>query len=302
MNLSFWKMCPSGNTTILISEPFVEPHVRAPIANILMHPLHLQAEQVAYVDMDARPPRINMMGGEFCGNACRSLAAMLAMHAGLQELEGTMLSSGTPSPVAYKVCTGDNGMMNASIRMPNTTMPAVSFIHIDGKSAPIIHLDGIDHLLLDEKNHPQDKGPQSEVEKDAKVRQLLADHGLLESIAAGCIWYDYDKTTQQCTINPFVYVRETQSLFAETACGSGTLAVALYLAGMTQESNLHDQSPSAHQEQNTTFSLDVMQPSGMYITAKCSHNMTPNKSIACIEAWIGGEVTCIAQGVTIVRM
>lgn len=227
---------------------------------------------------------------------------MLAMHAGLQELEGTMLSSGTQNPVAYKVFTGKNGMMNASIRMPNTTMPTVSFVQIDGKYAPIVHLDGIDHLLLDEKNHPQSKAAQNEAQKEAQVRQLLADHGLLESVAAGCIWYDYDKATKQCTISPFVYVRETQSLFAETACGSGTLAVALYLAGMTQESNLHDQNPSAHQEQNTTFSLDVMQPSGMYITAKCSHNMTPNKDTACIEAWIGGELTCIAQGMTIVRM
>lgn len=306
MDLSFYKMCPSGNTTILISNPHIAAPLRAPIANMLMHPLHLQAEQVAYVDMHAKPPHITMMGGEFCGNACRSLAAILAMELKTQgsqdgkNFEGSMLSSGTDAPVAYRVYQADDGTMNAAIRMPNATMPAVSYVKINNKNAPIVHLDGIDHLLLDETDHPQ-SAEHNTAQASTAAREILDQCGLLQSVAAGCIWYQHDIATGACSITPFVHVRETQSLYAETACGSGTLAMALYLAGMTQ---------GATPQNESTVTLHVLQPSGMTITATCTQHASPNRNAphaeahieAHIEAWIGGEVTCIAKGLTMVNI
>ncbi len=313
MDLTFYKMCPSGNTTILISEPQVPVDLRAPMANILMDPLHLQAEQVAYVDMDATPPRIAMMGGEFCGNACRSLAAMLSMRHGTTSYEatsheGVMLSSGAEAPVPYRVTRAEDGSVNAAIRMPNKTMPAVSFVKIDKDNAPIVHLDGIDHLLLDESAHPR-VAEQSAAQTDQMVRGLLAQCGLLESVAAGCIWYKHDAVTGACAITPFVHVRETKSLYAETACGSGTLAVALFLAGMTQNPSTQNNEPTSSAE---TFTLDVVQPSGMTITATCTQHAgshgegktaaTKAWPEASIDAWIGGTVTSIAKGITTVTL
>ena len=53
-------------------------------------------------------------------------------------------------------------------------------------------------------------------------------------------------------INPIVWVKSIDTLFYETACGSGTTAVCMVEAFLNQKSQ----------------EIDVLQPSGMVITAK----------------------------------
>jgi len=43
-----------------------------------MDTLHLGAEQVGFIIHLDLQPRLEMMGGEFCGNASRALAVVLA--------------------------------------------------------------------------------------------------------------------------------------------------------------------------------------------------------------------------------
>ncbi|MDK2932172.1 MAG: histidine racemase [Bacillota bacterium] len=100
MRLRFVKMNPTGNTTIFVLDPVPVPE-QARIAVALMDPSVLGGEQVGFVSLSAEeePPRaglarghgpdiaasLRMMGGEFCGNAARSLGAYLAYkhHPGL---------------------------------------------------------------------------------------------------------------------------------------------------------------------------------------------------------------------------
>jgi hypothetical protein len=44
--------------------------------------------------------------------------------------------------------------------------------------------------------------------------------------AVGCIWY---RVNPSCAIKPVVWVRSTASTHFETGCGSGSLALALWL-------------------------------------------------------------------------
>ncbi|MDL2307092.1 hypothetical protein LJC48_03570 [Desulfovibrio sp. OttesenSCG-928-C06] len=109
--LDFLKLIPGGNPTILVTTP-VESGQRMALANKLMHPLHLQAEQVGYINLDAAPPSLDMMGGEFCLNATRSLVFEMARQKLLFPLDGTddlfglAQSSGAEKPLQVRVKNG----------------------------------------------------------------------------------------------------------------------------------------------------------------------------------------------------
>ncbi|MEG2005372.1 MAG: hypothetical protein RR014_04960, partial [Bilophila sp.] len=108
----------------------------------------------------------------------------------------------------------------------------------------LVRLPGIAHLVLDAQQHPLPRlsasgatcGTSAEESGIAATTRLLTRFGLLEEDAAGCIWlqntaeaatpHTKDHPTGQ-GITPFVRVRATNTIYAETACGSGTLAAAM---------------------------------------------------------------------------
>ncbi|MBC7083025.1 MAG: hypothetical protein H5T95_05975 [Firmicutes bacterium] len=121
MRLRFVKMNPTGNTTIFVLDPVPVPE-QARIAVTLMDPSVLGGEQVGFVSLSSEggPPRagparggpgpeiaasLRMMGGEFCGNAARSLGAYLAYkhHPGLSwegdVARGFIRVSGAKDPI-----------------------------------------------------------------------------------------------------------------------------------------------------------------------------------------------------------
>lgn len=258
--LRFYKAVPGGNPTILVLDP-VEPRERAGLSGILMGAGHLQAEQVGFLDLAARPVRLDMMGGEFCGNACRAAAAVMAREgAGLApsrgDLCGELSVSGAGRPVRLRVC-GDSGDCWAEMPMPSAPGEGVSEF---GPGVGLVRLPGIAHLCLDEELHPF----PGDFERAAA--DLRSRHGL-DGEAVGCIWY---RTCPSCAIKPVVWVRSTSSTFYETGCGSGSLAVALWLG----------------RGQNFPTELQVLQPSGLPIGV----------SIEAGSAWIHGPVSLVARG------
>lgn len=98
--LPFTKYSPCGNTTILVRESSLSPADRARVAAEIIAPGHLEAEQAGYVDTAAPVPRLDMMGGEFCVNATRAFAALLAEEGKLSPesggLGGIVSVSGMP--------------------------------------------------------------------------------------------------------------------------------------------------------------------------------------------------------------
>ena len=128
MKLEFTKVSPSGNMTILIWSD-VERVEQAKIANILMDcTYHLGAEQVGYVEESQNPKAIahlQMMGGEFCGNATRSLAFMLVARKFPNILIENSIArfcltvSGVEEPLEVKVeCDNNNNPLSAKVQMP----------------------------------------------------------------------------------------------------------------------------------------------------------------------------------------
>ena len=270
--IPFYKLSPGGNTTLLLPASAVPAPQRAAVAAELMNSLHLGAEQVGFIDLDANPPSLNMMGGEFCGNACRCLAALLAMFADektqkteIQPAEGHLTSSGASAPVAWRVRPLAEGVpgLDAAVRID---LNGVKLTELD-PGITRVDMPGMVHILLDESRYP------APADLAAEAADWRAKLNIADLPAAGCIRHPPLKAEQQ-SILPLIWVRATNSSCPETACGSGSLALALALHAATDR-----------------HSIPIRQPSGEDIIVTLE--LGPH---GIQSGWIGGPVRLIAQG------
>lgn len=78
MNISYTKIDPAGNITVIV-DSFVPREQQSRVASELMK-LDNSVEQVGFLEKPDDPccaVRLQMMGGEFCGNASLSAAAVI---------------------------------------------------------------------------------------------------------------------------------------------------------------------------------------------------------------------------------
>lgn len=224
---------------------------------------HLQAEQVGFLDIGVCPARLDMMGGEFCGNACRAAAAVLAFEGvGLARQEGGLCGqlsvSGVDGFVELRVVDGSECWVE--MPLPKSGIAGEGVWEL-GPGLGLVRLPGITHLCLDEELHPFP-------EDYCGATRALRDRFALDEEAVGCIWY---RNAHECSIKPVVWVRSTATTHYETGCGSGSLALALWLG----------------HGKNLPTDLSVLQPSGSSIGVR----VTPGGS-----AWIYGPVALVARG------
>ena len=116
-------------------------------------------------------------------------------------------------------------------------------LHIEnsgGKNKPfnLVHLPGISHLTTTTKV------------KKTDVKKLLKQYKLLNKPAAGIITYTIRK--KYILIRPLVWVRLTKTIYDETACASGSLAVVVALLKEIKADIFYIRQPSG-------FTLTVTQ-------------------------------------------
>lgn len=199
---------PAGNLTAVVRTP-VPADARLPLAKKVL--AQGRAEQVAF---ETRPrqggrSRIEMMGGEFCGNAVRSFGYLTAMEqyaAGVHTLLVEITGAEEPVTVTADL---DRGLAFAEMPLPT----GLSEVLVAGIAYPLVLCPGIVHLLV------RDRDPDP-----AFVRQALAALAPTAPEAAGVLFLRGQAMT------PAVYVRETDSLVWESSCGSGSVAWSWYLA------------------------------------------------------------------------
>jgi diaminopimelate epimerase len=153
-----------------------------------------------------------MSGGEFCGNAARAAALLLSKIKQKEKVEFTM--SGFNGLVSAKVKTLTETDYEVSCFFPDMK-PIIKELALD-QPATLVDLGGIVHVVI-ESDFP---------ESDFKERHLAISKSLnlLNREAVGVIWVKRDKT--KIRINPVVWVKEINSFFYESSCGSGSIAVA----------------------------------------------------------------------------
>lgn len=212
MLLNILRADPAGNITVFVLDP-VPAGARADISSKIMADKSLKAEQVGFLvpaKNSGSVVRLEMMGGEFCGNASRSLALYLALK-NRGETEFKIEVSGLCSPITVSA-QPKSSCAFAEMPLPKSISPFV----LSGIDCLAVDCGGITHLVAEQ---PQ---PDSRLLKAAE-----ALFGQDDSITAyGVIFLDREKSS----ITPAVYVKATDSLVWEGSCGSGSVAAAVSLA------------------------------------------------------------------------
>lgn len=202
----------AGNITGFIIYP-ADPRLRVPYGIKMMEELkEYNIEQVGFISpsFEGKPLRMDMMGGEFCGNATRSYGYYAAKCEGIEgkdEIE--VFVSGHKGPLYVKV---DMDKQTSSVEMPRARK--ISIVEINSKNYKAVIFDGIVHVVIEE-------------EEDRKLALKVIDEvqKIYENDAYGAIFFDREKGE----VVPYVYVKEADTLFREGSCASGTAAVATVL-------------------------------------------------------------------------
>lgn len=174
------------------------------------------AEQAGLLYVDAK--RLEMAGGEFCGNASAAAAVLLA--------------NGSAKPTVSYSVSGFNGSVVAEVTSldRNKYRVRTSFNGMDykvedleykGARLCMVDMKGIAHILI------EGAFPSSNYE--SIQRKLIDELDLPDREAVGVIWYE--RQGERIQINPVVWVKAVDTLYYESACGSGAIATALCTGG-----------------------------------------------------------------------
>lgn len=229
MKLSFIKTNPTENMTVFVLDP-VPRSMYIDIAKKIMDYNSIYAEQVGFIEKptdenEAACVRLHMMGGEFCGNAARALAAaMVQRRAPKIRFESgkyivPLEVSGAEEVLLCEVVEGEDGNYVTTVKMPLHCGLADTIVQYNDRDvqATWVQFDGIMHMIVDSSRI------ESKTEFFKIVKDSLKDS---KSDAFGIMFYD----ERNGTMEPLVYVRPTDSTVWERGCGSGTAAVGIFTA------------------------------------------------------------------------
>jgi diaminopimelate epimerase len=217
---------PSGNTTVFVLDSAAAGE-RAVLAAKILRSDSIEAEQVGFLainkikhDFDLR---VDMMGGEFCGNAARSAAAYAAMVEGAEKGEYMISCSGCMEILKASVHQRAAGVYDAPIEMPLPQSVDAVIIDIDGAPCRFFRvvLPGIVHFVFIGKGAAAvNRNIFWRAVKTYVSDENYAAYGLI--LLDPTIW----------KMIPAVYVKDTHTLYWEHSCGSGSAAAAAAIAYM----------------------------------------------------------------------
>lgn len=205
MQINYYKVNPGGNITGIVVNS-IQKHSRISVAKAILES-DKTIEQVGFWLPSSNKQsagRIEMMGNEFCGNATRSLVYLLWLKN--QERRFIIESSGIDEPITSKAFKDYSEIY----------LPISGFRVSKIEQFIIIKMPGITHLIT-----------ETNLNK-AQSLAILKRFDLLREKAVGVIVVKKNGT--EITIKPFVWVTATQTFYEETACASGSLAVAFAYA------------------------------------------------------------------------
>ena len=216
MEIRYVLMNPTGNRTILV-ESEVEERDYKKIAEYLLKK-EPTAEQVGFLDVkDKKKYRLNMAGGEFCGNATMSAAAYAVMK-GWQKTPVKLRVSGTKQELKVDVDSTSDELYTGTVKMPSPVEIKTVSLEIGGSmmKLPAVIFDGITHIILSGIGIAKKKAEEY-------VRLWSKELG---APALGLMFYDDTKKR----LKPLVYVQSPETLYWENSCGSGSVATAAWLS------------------------------------------------------------------------
>jgi diaminopimelate epimerase len=275
MKLSFVKTNPTENMTVFILDQ-VPREEYVDIANKIMNYNNIHAEQVGFVEKPTGKDgdvcaRLHMMGGEFCGNATRALAAVMVDRKQCKcnsidnKIHLSLEVSGSDKSIPCEVIQNhEERNFISGAEMP--LHEKVYDYEIEYESVlyrgTMVEFQGIIHLIIE---------LDVAVSKEEFFKKVKEDFKNKDYDALGIMF----SNKEDYSMIPLVYVKGTNSLIWERGCGSGATALAIALS----------------YEQKKEVDITIKQPGGeLQVTTKWDGNEVT-------EAFLNGNVGIVAEGV-----
>lgn len=200
---------PAGNVTAIVCSD-VPAAERARVAAQILRLPELGIEQVAFLTepRSGGEIRLEMMGGEFCGNALRCAGFYQALRTGAQGKSCVFAEISGADGVQPVMADTAEGTASTVMPLPLSVQPAG---WADVQAARVTFA-GITHFVID-----------CAQPDETLVQRAIA--AAPEASAVGAIFLD----RAHGSIKPVVFVRETASCVAENSCASGSVAAAVVL-------------------------------------------------------------------------
>ena len=267
MELKFIKASPTENMTLLIESP-VPREKQLEVAEKLIAYGSVYAEQAGYIEEPEDPraeKRLQMMAGEFCGNASLSLAAALAEEKDLsvgEETEIVLEVSGADRLVNCHLRKEENGFFG-KVAMPLPKGIEKKTFCLEGETYELdmVVFEGISHIIVPASLWGADGVRKAELAAKEWAGEMPEAFGILL----------FDEANSVC--RPLVSVMGV-TLIWERGCGSGTSAVGCYLA----------------EKEGRSLSVSLKQPGGIM-----GAEVTMEKG-EIVSLSITGNVSIVAKG------
>ena len=200
---------PAGNVTAIVCSD-VPAAERARVAAQILRLPELGIEQVAFLTepRSGGEIRLEMMGGEFCGNALRCAGFYQALRTGAQGKSCVFAEISGADGVQPVMAETAEGTASTVMPLPRSVQPA-GWADVQ---ATRVTFAGITHFVID-----------CAQPDETLVQRAIA--AAPEASAVGAIFLD----RAHGSIKPVVFVRETASCVAENSCASGSVAAAVVL-------------------------------------------------------------------------
>lgn len=251
MELRLIMTDPAGNRTAIVRSP-VPAELRGKTAAAIMKIQDLRAEQVGFetAPVMGGAGRLEMMGGEFCGNAARSFGFLCYLErkkahpaerpdSESYPLQDKQMSGNVPGNVPGNLpgnvpgdilieISGSAGLLRVYCDPEQGTafsdMPMPEGLEYTEEGYPLVISEGIVHMILEDK------------EPDPDLIHCMIERYGHKFDAFGIQFLKGD------VLIPVVYVGASDSLVYESSCGSGSLAAAWYLETLSRERKTADES------------------------------------------------------------
>ncbi len=234
---------PGGNKTALVNGNEYTDNQKRLINKAIMKK-NSQVEQVGFLSNKIN--RLEMAGGEFCMNGTRC-----AIWEYLKGKEGEIeiSVSGTNKMILGKVLNDKKVEIQLDIGKNIANLYEVK------NDFTCIKIDGILIAILNEEKSKTyiQKLKQDEEKTKNELKQLMITEIDSKEKAIGIMLLE--KEAGKTKINPIVWVKEIDTVFYETACGSGSLGTAIY-----------------NYLKNKDKKIEIIQPSGYSINVQLKEN------------------------------
>ncbi|MBR5329488.1 MAG: hypothetical protein IKV45_04700 [Firmicutes bacterium] len=233
MKLNYCIADPAGNVTVIVTSP-VKNDEYANISRMLMDKID-GAEQIGFL---ATPfmggdIRLEMMGGEFCGNALRCAGLYFAKH-----------RDGFTNGIVKVELSGCDHVLDVFVDLDEDNAEAAMPLPVDSDIAMLWKTRIADAVIFDGIVHCVSYQDHSDI-KPAWLKESLRSLAIqYRTSAVGLIQVDKEKME----VTPIVYVVSTDTMVYEGSCASGSEAVAVCLV---------------EDESDGTYTYDLKEPGGV---------------------------------------